>query len=239
MKSGSVGVAFVSACLIVLAAPFAYCASSTSGRAAHSAEPAPLNRSARLPQATSNSASSKTTPNPTPRSSSVSSKKKKTTRKGRSVANRQPTQKAPTADRISEIQSALARTGYYKGDPNGKMDPDTIDALQKFQSTNGLEATGKLDALSLQKLGLGSDIAGVSAPKGAVPRGCCSISPSSSLIGPRTSSSPAVASAAISQPKPASVEPASPVGGSGSTAASTPSSPKSSNSSSTGTSGHQ
>ena len=32
---------------------------------------------------------------------------------------------APTRDRISEIQSALARGGYYKGDPNGKWDSDT------------------------------------------------------------------------------------------------------------------
>jgi len=37
--------------------------------------------------------------------------------------------------------------------------------MQKFQSANGLEASGKLNALSLQKLGLGSSIAGVSAPK--------------------------------------------------------------------------
>jgi putative peptidoglycan binding protein len=80
-----------------------------------------------------------------------------------------PRQKAPTADRISEIQSALAHGGYYQGDPNGKWDGNTIAALQKFQSANGLDSTGKLDAPSLQKLGLGSDIAGVSAPKPPVP----------------------------------------------------------------------
>ena len=84
-------------------------------------------------------------------------------------AKREPVQKAPTADRIAEIQSALARAGYYQGDPNGKWDGDTIGAMQKFQSSNGLDATGKLDALSLQKLGLGSSIAGVSAPKPVKP----------------------------------------------------------------------
>jgi peptidoglycan hydrolase-like protein with peptidoglycan-binding domain len=89
---------------------------------------------------------------------------------------------APTPDRISEIQSALARGGYYKGDPNGKWDSDTVAAMQKFQSANGLDSTGKLDAPTLQKLGLGSDIAGVSAPKPIVPK-CCST--------PSTSTAPA------------------------------------------------
>src|SRR5271154_1144625 len=74
-------------------------------------------------------------------------------------------QKAPTPDRISQIQSALSRGGYYQGDTNGKWDSNTVAAVQKFQSANGIESTGKLDAPTLQKLGLGSDIAGVSAPK--------------------------------------------------------------------------
>ena len=106
----------------------------------------------------------------TPSSSSSSSgssakktSKKKTSKKHHS--RHEPTQKAPTADRISEIQSALARGGYYQGTPNGKWDTSTVDAMQKFQSANGLTPSGKLDALSLQKMGLGSDIAGVSAPK--------------------------------------------------------------------------
>jgi peptidoglycan hydrolase-like protein with peptidoglycan-binding domain len=89
---------------------------------------------------------------------------------------------APTPNRISEIQSALARGGYYKGDPNGKWDSDTIAATEKFQSANGLDSTGKLDAPTLQKLGLGSDIAGVSAPKPVVPN-CCSTPSSSTPSG--------------------------------------------------------
>ena len=107
-----------------------------------------------------------------PRRVKVSSaaKAKRTHRKKKKRwAKRVPMQKAPTADRIAEIQSALARSGYYQGDPNGKWDADTIGAMQKFQSSNGLDATGKLDALSLQKLGLGSSIAGVSAPKPLMP----------------------------------------------------------------------
>jgi len=74
-------------------------------------------------------------------------------------------QKAPTADRISEIQQALAKDGSYTGKPNGKWDDSTIDAMKRFQETHGLNATGKLDAKTLQHLGLGSSITGVAAPQ--------------------------------------------------------------------------
>jgi len=100
-------------------------------------------------------------------SRSTTTKKKSKKRRSR----REPTQKAPTADRIREIQSVLARGGYYQGEPNGKWDLNTALAMQKFQSGNGLEPSGKINALSLQKLGLGSEIAGVSAPKPATPAG--------------------------------------------------------------------
>lgn len=73
-------------------------------------------------------------------------------------------QKEPTPDRISEIQQALAKDGSYKGAPNGKWDESTQDALMKFQEAHGLNATGKLDARSLQQLGLGSSITGVAPP---------------------------------------------------------------------------
>ena len=106
--------------------------------------------------------SSASVPATSPKSSATSTKKKKTKHHS---SKREPTQKAPTPDRISEIQSALARGGYYQGQPNGKWDSNTVAALQKFQSDNGMNASGKLDALSLQKLGLGSSTAGVDAPK--------------------------------------------------------------------------
>lgn len=73
-------------------------------------------------------------------------------------------QAAPTPDRISEIQEALAQKGALSGSPSGKWDDSTVEAMKKFQSSNGLSATGKLDAPTLQKLGLGSMTAGVAAP---------------------------------------------------------------------------
>ena len=106
-----------------------------------------------------------------------------------------PKQKAPTSDRITEIQTALAHGGYYQGDPNGRWDGNTVAALQKFQSANGIEPSGKLDAPSLQKLGLGSDIAGVSAPRPITP---AATTPQGG--SPQSSAPPASSSNASSAP---------------------------------------
>ncbi len=143
-------------------------------------------------------------PEPSPQASTSqtatsSASSKPVSHKKKHHSKREPTQKAPTSDRISEIQSALVRGGYYQGSPNGKWDSNTIAAVQKFQSANGIEANGKLDAPTLQKLGLGSDIAGVSAPKPAAPPTCCSTTPASS---PSSQTTPATvpATTAANQP---------------------------------------
>jgi peptidoglycan hydrolase-like protein with peptidoglycan-binding domain len=73
-------------------------------------------------------------------------------------------QQAPTPERITEIQQALAKDGSYPGRPSGKWDDSTAEAMRKFQESHGLSPTGKLDARSLQQLGLGSPIAGVARP---------------------------------------------------------------------------
>lgn len=137
----------------------------------------------------------------THKSSTHASSKKKTTSKRSRRGRREPSQMAPTSDRISEIQLALARGGYYKSDPNGKWDSDTVDALQRFQSANGLDSTGKLDALTLQKLGLGSDVAGYSTPKGIVEHSCCSMTPSPSFATATSQASNAPPSSATSAAK--------------------------------------
>ena len=73
-------------------------------------------------------------------------------------------QAAPTPDRINAIQDALARNGAYAGTPSGKWDDSTVEAMKKFQASHGLNPTGKMDALTLQKLGLGSETAGMGVP---------------------------------------------------------------------------
>jgi peptidoglycan hydrolase-like protein with peptidoglycan-binding domain len=84
--------------------------------------------------------------------------------RGSAKSRKQTGQKAPTSDRISEIQAALAKDGSYQGTPSGKWDDDTAAAMRKFQSAHGLTASGKLDAPSLQRLGLGSQTAGMAPP---------------------------------------------------------------------------
>lgn len=134
-----------------------------------------------------------------PATKTSSPAKKKSSRKRRST-RREPSQKAPTPDRISEIQSALSRNGFYEGNLNGKWDSSSVTALQKFQSANGLDPTGKLDALSLQKLGLGSEIAGVFAPSTPHPHPAPAVSPKPT---------PAAAPTTPATPKPDSASPAS------------------------------
>ena len=89
------------------------------------------------------------------------SRLKKSSRRSK---RREPGQKAPAPERITEIQQALAKDGSFSGAPNGKWDDSTVGAMRKFQSAHGLNPSGKLDAPTLQKLGLGSTTAGIAAP---------------------------------------------------------------------------
>jgi peptidoglycan hydrolase-like protein with peptidoglycan-binding domain len=73
-------------------------------------------------------------------------------------------QAAPTTERIGEIQEALTKKGVLNDTPSGKWDDSTVDAVKKFQTSNGLTPSGKLDALTLHKLGLGSETAGLAPP---------------------------------------------------------------------------
>lgn len=61
----------------------------------------------------------------------------------------------PAPERYAEIQSALAREGYFQGPANGAWGQSSTDALARFQQDHGLDPTGKIDALSLIKLKLG------------------------------------------------------------------------------------
>jgi peptidoglycan hydrolase-like protein with peptidoglycan-binding domain len=94
-------------------------------------------------------------------SSAKKSHKKKSSRR---LSRWERGQKAPAPDRISEIQQALAKDGSFTGTPNGKWDAPTVEAMKKFQDAHGLNPSGKLDAKTLQQLGLGSHTAGVAPP---------------------------------------------------------------------------
>ena len=77
-------------------------------------------------------------------------------------------QRNPTPERIREIQAALIKAEYLEGKPNGVWDEGTAGAMEDFQRDNEFRVTGKPDALSLIKLGLGSPTAGVGAPRKTV-----------------------------------------------------------------------
>ena len=91
-------------------------------------------------------------------------KPSKSGKRSSSKAKRVKGQAAPTPDRINAIQDALARNGAYTGTPSGKWDDSTIEGMKKFQVSHGLNPSGKMDALTLQKLGLGSETAGMGVP---------------------------------------------------------------------------
>ncbi len=95
--------------------------------------------------------------------SSTTAKKKKVSAKSRKKPKVKG-QTVPTPDRIKEIQAALQKDGSYDGEPNGKWDAATADAMKKYQDKIGVSPTGKIDAVSLNKLGLGSGTAGKGAP---------------------------------------------------------------------------
>src|SRR5260370_37152938 len=70
-------------------------------------------------------------------------KKKKTTSSKKKSKRAARGQNAPTPDRIREIQGALIREGALSGQPTGKWDDATVDAMKKFQQDHGISPTGK------------------------------------------------------------------------------------------------
>jgi peptidoglycan hydrolase-like protein with peptidoglycan-binding domain len=119
-------------------------------------------------------APTKKSPSPKPRTGTGTHHTKST----KKATRRERGQKAPAPERISEIQTALAKDGSFGGKPSGKWDPTTIDAMKKFQESHGLNPSGKLDAKTLQKLGLGSQTAGLAPPMPPVSSSSLSTGPS-------------------------------------------------------------
>ena len=55
---------------------------------------------------------------------------------------------------IADVQTQLAREGYYRGDIDGVLGPETRRAIVSFQSDHGLRVTGNLTRETLSTLGL-------------------------------------------------------------------------------------
>ena len=120
--------------------------------------------SAKTQNTTSAAASKKSSTKTSARTASNATRKSSARSSAGKKSRKQPGQKAPTADRVNQIQAALARDGSFQGLPSGKWDDNTVVAMRRFQTAHRLNPSGKLDAPTLQRLGLGSETAGVAAP---------------------------------------------------------------------------
>jgi len=81
--------------------------------------------------------------------------------------NRQLT---PTPERYKQIQEALSSKGYLPaGSANGQWTDASASALKKFQADQNLDASGKINSLSLIALGLGPKHDTATAKPPAVP----------------------------------------------------------------------
>ena len=55
---------------------------------------------------------------------------------------------------VSQVQSVLAREGYYRGAIDGSLGPATRSALRRYQRDHGLDATSQIDGPVNESLGL-------------------------------------------------------------------------------------
>ncbi|HWY50779.1 MAG TPA: peptidoglycan-binding domain-containing protein [Chthoniobacterales bacterium] len=55
---------------------------------------------------------------------------------------------------VANVQSALQQQGYYQGEVDGILGPQTRAALAEYQSAQGLEPTGAVDEPTLETLGM-------------------------------------------------------------------------------------
>ena len=85
--------------------------------------------------------------------SSHSSHSKKSLKRAKSRRSRG--QQGIQDDRARDIQQALIREKYMSGEPSGKWDQATKDAMARYQSDNGWQTKSLPDARALIRLGLG------------------------------------------------------------------------------------
>lgn len=59
-----------------------------------------------------------------------------------------------TKEQIMAAQKILKDGGMYAGEQTGKLDDATREGLKKYQAANGLNVTGTLNQVTLQKMGV-------------------------------------------------------------------------------------
>ena len=76
-------------------------------------------------------------------------------------------QQVITAERATQIQSALIRDHYLDGEASGVWDQRTRDAMTRYQAENGWQTKITPDSRALIKLGLGPRNDGLLNPDSA------------------------------------------------------------------------
>ena len=104
-------------------------------------------------------------------------------------------QKAIDGDRAREIQQALIREHYLKGEPTGKWDASTQQAMRHYQADQGWQSKTVPDSRALIRLGLGPDTEHLLNPESAM---------TTAPVKPSSASTNTVSSAASSSVTPAS-----------------------------------
>ena len=59
-----------------------------------------------------------------------------------------------TAEQVKQAQAILKQRSLYAGEETGKLNPDTRAGLKKYQEAEGLKATGTLNKVTLEKMGI-------------------------------------------------------------------------------------
>jgi peptidoglycan hydrolase-like protein with peptidoglycan-binding domain len=119
----------------------------------------------------------------------------KKTRKGRVRG-----QKAIDGNRVRQIQEALIREHYLKGEPSGKWDASTQQALHRYQSDQGWQSKTVPDSRALIRLGLGPDSEHLLNPESAMTMSAAPATQYSTSRSAGKSSSSSMSSAGSSIP---------------------------------------
>lgn len=89
---------------------------------------------------------------------SVSAQKSSKSKHHSSKKSRKPKgQQAIDGERCREIQEALGREHYLSGQPSGKWDDSTQQAMRRYQADQGWQNKSVPDSRALIRLGLGPD----------------------------------------------------------------------------------
>jgi peptidoglycan hydrolase-like protein with peptidoglycan-binding domain len=57
-------------------------------------------------------------------------------------------------EQIMQAQGILKQRGFYAGEQTGKLDLDTRAGLKKYQAAEKIKATGTLNKVTLEKMGV-------------------------------------------------------------------------------------